>query len=146
MTTPDIMETLLKEMKERKYPVEGKLRKGYAQAHPSIVLPMDIRIKREAVPQFLSDMSATDLGNPIALGEPLPGQANNVTHHIPSLVRNVVVRTVRLLRKVTNHHVPPFFTEENMKNIRPIPDKGWRYVHLFGCYNDPEGVEGNEEL
>lgn len=147
ITTPNVFKSALEELSKRKYPVEGKLRKGYAQCHIATMQTLDIRAKKEIVPQVITDLCALDLGNETHLGGVKRGQnKNNVTHHINPLVRFVVVNLTKIVRKLTGHFVPEYNTDTLLNTKKKIPAKGWMYSFIHGCYKDPEQVLGNEEL
>lgn len=143
MTTPERHEAFVKELSERKYPVEGQLRKGFASCHIAEIKFWDIRAKKEIVPQAIMDCQALDLGSEKHLGA---AGDPNVTHHIPWLVRKVIVLSTKLLRKITHHEVPEYFTPEIEAKQRVIPAKGWKYAFVIGCYKDPEREENIEEI
>ena len=135
ITTPDAYKELLDTMQNRKYEIESDNLKSYCRAQVAEVHNLDIRIAKQAVPQFIADLNAIDFHtSPFKL---------NHKHHIPHywLVRPVMW----VLRKLTGHYLPEISSDNQAKSKRFIT-KGWAYAFLWGAYKDPETVKGNEEL
>jgi hypothetical protein len=143
ITTPERHQAFVKEINERKYPVEGQLRRGFASPHIAEIKFWDIRAKKEIVPQTLMDCQSLDLANEKHLGA---AGDSNVAHHIPWYVRKPVVWMTKLFRYVTNHQVPEYSTPDREAKYDALPKTGWKYAFVIGCYKDPEREGGIEEL
>lgn len=131
MTTPYRHKQLINELMYKEYEVEGPLFRGYTRPVFNQIIPYDVRMLKEGVPQFLSDLHAYDLAQPIH---------NNTQHHIP--FHRILALLLRLFRKITRHSVPPYthLTRQELES------KGWFYCFVLGEYKDPETTPGVEEL
>jgi hypothetical protein len=129
------MERVYNELVRREYYVEGKHFKGYAMPQVAEIKFWDIRIKKQAVPQLLSDLNAHNL-----LNRDLYGSNINTKHHLPHgwLIRPLI----KLYLKVTKQYIPQY----SWDNSKPFTSKGWTYTFALGCQNDPEYQKGNEEI
>lgn len=147
INTPKNHQIFLEELTKRQYPVEGQLRKGYARAHIAEIKAWDLRAKKEIIPQILTDLGTIDLGNQESMGggDGYAGR-ENIAHHIPTPIRLLVSTFVKLIRKISNHFVPTYHTQEMVDKHKRIPAVGWQYTFVVGCYADPEKEVGIEEI
>jgi len=116
-------------LNKREYPMEGKRRKGYCRPHPSIILPYDIRIKREVMDAFFKDMHDN-----AGLLPGVHGHFGKISQFIYKLWNKFGPFEEFKYKKYTNAPV--------VKD--PLP--GWIYLMILGTIKDPVDEHGNELL
>jgi hypothetical protein len=140
-STPEQTATWYQEMLQRQYPVEGTLFRGFTSPQVSEVKLWDVRIKKEAVSQFLTDNMAHNLTSKAHVWDKKTGEAN-LRHHYP---HGWFLRPIFwLYLKLTKQYIPEFALENPQRQL--FTKQGWHYVFVIGCQNDPERTPGNEEL
>src|SRR6056297_500758 len=135
IATPHQHEYMLEQLRSREYWVECDTFQGYSKPQIAEVKVFDTRIKKEAVPQFVRDMSMMDTG----VYRP---NGTNYSHHMPH--RRLLSWITRLFRKLVNHKSPD---TRNITKVTPFHKAGgWQYTFLIGTYDDPHNARGVEEI
>lgn len=118
-------------LKSRKYPIEGKQRKGFCSPNISVVKHYDIRIKKEALPLFLQD-----LRNNTSI------QAPCIDSHFGSFAVRFEKFVLWFLDLFTNFkkvNVPQTTTKKNDL-------KTWIYIKPLCQIEDPKDEDGEDLL
>lgn len=127
--TPEQHRQFQQRINDLKYPVEGKLRKGYCIPHLSEFKTWDIRIKKDVAAQFLRDMDVmnTEFTHP-----------NHKIHFRTKLYKFVIkiIRWILKMKDIKYEHLD--------KKYKPYD--GWYQNFFIGAIKDPEDKNGTELL
>jgi hypothetical protein len=116
-TSPTYHEGYVKEVSRWKYPVIGKIRKGWYRPYHAQVFVDDFRVPSMCQDQFINDIGARDLGQFTKRSE------------FSNRIVSIGVKLFRWIGPWENKQVPV---------LKPMYKKeGWRYNLLLGVVKDP---------
>lgn len=113
----------MKKINEFKYPAEGEIRRGHHAPFVSVVIPFDVRIKKEYAGRFLRDIqagTAEDFFLKPRGGSGYPG-------------RKAIGWVLRFVRWFT-----PLKKVERAEGEREFSIRPWLYTFCLGGVKDPE--------
>lgn len=142
-STQDHFDDLVREMNRRKYPLNSH-RDGYSQPSVAEIRLLDIRAKKEVMPQIMRDLNATYLlDEKTFLGITDSMDCKKISK-TPKLKKYFVLSTFWLFRKLFSKiGIYPDSFDRNL--TRTDFCKGWHYAYSLGHMKDMER-DGVEEL
>lgn len=129
--TPKQHERIMNWLSSRKYPLEGKRRRGYNKPYISEFRQYDIRIRKECIEYLLEDIRHFG-------GNMMVRSKGNNEHHY-----GYAGRIVRFLMKIITKLTPlkEIDVGQYRKSDADIPN-GWYMMQVWGKIDDPDSCEG----
>jgi len=125
----------------RRYPLEGKFRKGYAKPSVSELKLWDIRIPEECYPYMKKDLKKNvGLAYDVKFKK---GGSEFIS------MRNFMTWVIKFIQFVTPFKSPGKWLKKHKipENYTPVQDlPGWYQVKEIGCMPDPKDFENREVL
>ena len=132
--TPENHIRLLKEINERKYPMEQG-RKGYTIPQMSEIKFYNIRLKKEGIPPFMRDLSAYNLSNCSSSSNLMGAFTDKKASKTLKLKGWFISKVMRLCYRAINVYPAP----DKAEGDRETFSKEYYSTFCFGMLKDEEG-------